>query len=181
LVGAARELFVERDFELVTTAEILERSGVSRGALYHHFPSKVDLFRAVYEASEWRVLGLLATDMAAAETPFGALLAGARAYLRLAERDEEFRRIGLTQARTVFGWARWRAAAEQIGIAAARAAVEAALEAEELRPVDPEAAALILIGVLLEAAMPIVHAEDRAAARARSEAVVVALLEGLRR
>ena len=33
---------MERDYDLVSTEEILERAGVSRGALYHHFPTKLD-------------------------------------------------------------------------------------------------------------------------------------------
>ena len=32
---AARDLFMEREYDQVSTAEVLERSGVSRGALYH--------------------------------------------------------------------------------------------------------------------------------------------------
>ncbi len=40
-------LFIERDYEHVSTDEILRSAGVSRGALYHHFPGKLDLFEAV--------------------------------------------------------------------------------------------------------------------------------------
>ena len=54
---------MERDYDRVSTEEILERSGVSRGALYHHFPSKLDLFRAVYTASERRNLRLMAAGV----------------------------------------------------------------------------------------------------------------------
>jgi AcrR family transcriptional regulator len=181
LVEAARDLFVQHDYDDVSTAQILERSGVSRGALYHHFPSKLDLFAAVYEDSERRVIARIAESLAAAPTPFAALLEGARAYLRQCEGDEEFRRIGLTQSRAVFGWERWRSAASDLGIAVVLAAVSAAIEAGELPPLDPEATAIVLLGALIEAAMLIVVAEDRADARSRSERTIVALLEGLQR
>ena len=101
VVEAARDLFMEREYDRVSTAEVLARSGVSRGALYHHFPSKRDLFLAVYEASERRVIQLVAAGTEGAATPFEALLAAARRYLELCEDDEEFRRIGLTQSRVV--------------------------------------------------------------------------------
>jgi AcrR family transcriptional regulator len=39
-----RDLLLERDFDQIATEEILARAGVSRGGMYHHFASKVDLF-----------------------------------------------------------------------------------------------------------------------------------------
>ncbi len=181
LIEAAHDLFMERDYADVSIGEILERSKASRGALYHHFPSKLDLFEAVFEASERRVIERIAAGMGTAESPFEALVAGARAYLRQCETDEELRRIGLTQSRAVLGWEGWRAAATELGIGMMLIAVIAAIEAGELPPRDPEASALVLLGALIEAAMLIVAADDRAAARERSEAVIVDLLEGLRR
>ncbi|HEX3735483.1 MAG TPA: TetR/AcrR family transcriptional regulator [Solirubrobacterales bacterium] len=180
LVEAARDLFMERDYDLVSIEQILERSGVSRGALYHHFPTKLDLFLAVYRASETRVIEQIAAQMSDSAGPFAALVDSAKVYLDLCETDEEFRRIGLTQSRTVLGWEGWRAAAGELGLAVVLALVGAAIDAGELPPRDPETVAQILLGALIEAAMLIVVAEDRAAARKRSELVILDLLEGLR-
>src|SRR5436305_2464515 len=181
VVEAARDLFMEREYDWVSTAEVLARSGVSRGALYHHFPSKRDLFLAVYEASERRVIQLVAAGTEGAATPFEALLAAARRYLELCEDDEEFRRIGLTQSRVVLGWEGWRSVANELGIGVAVALVKASIEAGELPALDAETTALVLLGALIEAAMQIVVAEDRGEARRRSETVIVEMLEGLRR
>lgn len=172
---------MERDYGDVSTGEIIERSGVSRGALYHHFASKQDLFKVVFETGERRILGLVIERAMAAASPFGALLESARAYLQLSETDEELRRIGLLQSRVVLGWEGWRATATELGIGVALAAVSAAIEAGELAPHDPEMTAIILLGSMIEAATLIAVAPDRRAARERSEAVVVELLEGLRR
>jgi AcrR family transcriptional regulator len=180
LVAAAHELFVERDYDEVSTDEILTRSGVSRGAMYHHFPTKLDLFRAVFEASEQRALGLVADQLVSATDPFAALLLGAKAYLRLAETDQDLRRIGLTQSRAVLGWSGWHEAATNLGIGVVRAIVSSAIEAGQISPRDSETTAQILLGALIEAAMLIVVAEDPAIARERSEAVIVELIEGLR-
>jgi len=181
LVEAAHELFMERDYEQVSTAEILARSGLSRGALYHHFPTKLDLFRAVFMASERRVIDRIAAAAPASASPFELLLALARGYLRAAETDAELQRIGLGQSRAVLGWEGWRAACTELGIGAALAVVAAAIEAGELPPRDPETTAIVLLGAMIDAATLIAVAEDRAAARERSEAVIVDLLEGLRR
>jgi AcrR family transcriptional regulator len=172
---------MERDYEQVSTEQILERSGVSRGALYHHFPTKLDLFRAVFVASERRVIDRIAARASASSSPFEALLALATGYMHAAESDEELRRIGLGQSRAVLGWEGWRAACTELGIGVALAAVGAAIEAGELPPHDPETTAIVLLGAMIDAAMLILVVEDRAAARERSEAVIVDLLEGLRR
>lgn len=181
LIETARDLFVERDYDEVSTEEILERSGLSRGALYHHFPSKLALFEAVFEASEWRAMERIAAEAATAATPFDALLASSRAYLRRCETNEEMRRIGLLQSRKVMGWEGWREAAGELGIGLALAVVTAAIEAGELAPYDAETTALVLLGTLIEAGTLVAVADDRRAARERSEAVVIDLLEGLRR
>jgi AcrR family transcriptional regulator len=181
LIAAAHELFLERDYDDVSTEAILERSGVSRGALYHHFPAKRDLFVAVYEASERRAIARIAEGAGRAAGPMDALVAGALAYLREAETNEEMRRIGLTQSRAVLGWEGWRAVAIELGLGAMIGGVEAAIEAGELPPNDPETTATVILGALIEAAMLIAVADDRATARARSEAVITDLLDGLRR
>jgi AcrR family transcriptional regulator len=180
-VDAAHELFVERDYDLVSTNEILERAGVSRGALYHHFPTKLDLFKAVFQASERRVIDRIAAQAPASATPFEAILHLAKGYLRAAETDTELRRIGLGQCRAVLGWEGWREACGELGVGLAVAGATAAIEAGELPPHNPETVGIVVLGAMIEAAMLIVVADDPAAARERSEAVIVDLLEGLRR
>ncbi|HKI66913.1 MAG TPA: TetR/AcrR family transcriptional regulator [Solirubrobacterales bacterium] len=180
VVAAARDLFLEREYDDVSTEQILDRSGVSRGALYHHFPTKLDLFRSVYEASERGVLERVAAAALDAADPFEALLLGASAYLKLAESDEELRRLGLTQSRAVLGWSGWREVAADLGIGVIRAMVEAAIDAGQLKPHDPETTAHILLGALIEAAMLIVVADDPPTARQQSEQVIDDLLRGLR-
>lgn len=172
---------MERDYTQVSTEEIIERSGVSRGALYHHFPTKLDLFRAVFIVSERRVIDRIATRIPTSASPFDALLALARGYLYAAESDEELGRIGLGQSRAVLGWEGWREACAELGVGLTLAGVTAAIAAGELPPHDPETMAIVFLGALIDAAMLIVIAEDRTVARERSEAVIVDLLEGLRR
>ncbi len=182
VLAAATELFVERDYEEVSIEEIIGLSGVSRGALYHHFPTKLELFKAVFQASERRVLERIASQLTGASgSPLGALVESAQAYMRAAETDLELQRIGLGQSRAVLGWEGWRQAAAELGVGFALAGVTAAIEAGELPPHDPEVLAIIVLGAMIEAAMLIVVAEDRSLARERSEAVVTDLLTGLRR
>src|SRR5688500_18603743 len=46
LLAAARELLATRSFSDIPASDIVARAGVTRGALYHHYPAgKPDLFR----------------------------------------------------------------------------------------------------------------------------------------
>ncbi|WP_414167993.1 ScbR family autoregulator-binding transcription factor [Streptoverticillium reticulum] len=49
VLEAAAEVFADRGYEAATITEILDRAGVTKGALYFHFPSKEDLARDVLE------------------------------------------------------------------------------------------------------------------------------------
>ncbi len=180
VLAAARRLFIERDYGEVSTADVLERAGVSRGALYHHFPSKLELYREVWRDSERRLMERLAASAAGAETPFEALIAGGHAYLDEAATNRELQRIGLLQSRTVLGWEAWREGIQDLGLAAMRGAVEAAIEAGEIRRTDPEATAHLILAALIEAALLIATAKDREAARRAAELPLMEMLEGLR-
>ena len=117
LLEAATKLFIEHDYADVSTEEILGAAGVSRGALYHHFSSKRDLFREVFDASEARAMARIAESLAGIEDPFELLIAAARSYLREAETSEELRRLGILQSRVVLGWEGWREVASNYGLA----------------------------------------------------------------
>src|SRR5947208_9897321 len=86
LVAAARELFAERGYAAVGTEEIVRAAGVTRGALYHHFSGKKQLFQAVYEDVEQKLVERIAESaISSASDPLQALHAGAQAFLDACE------------------------------------------------------------------------------------------------
>jgi AcrR family transcriptional regulator len=180
LLEAATALFVERDFADVGTEEILARAGVSRGALYHHFPSKRDLFREVFDASEARTVERLAQRLVGIGDPFEMLVAAARGYLREVETSEELRRIGIMQSSVVLGWEGWRAVADKYGLAVTRAVLGAAMEAGVIKQRDLTTLSHLVLAALWESARLIATADDRADARAAAEPIVLDIVEGLR-
>jgi len=81
LLDAARALFVGKGYADTSTPEIAVAAGITRGALYHHFVDKRDLFRQVLQRESQAV----AADIEAAApeqlSPREALLEGSKAYL----------------------------------------------------------------------------------------------------
>src|ERR671911_2580620 len=83
LIQAALELFTERGYPGVGTEEIVARARVTRGALYHHFRDKKDLFRAVHEQLEGELAQTIGARLAGgpADDPIALLRLGVRAFL----------------------------------------------------------------------------------------------------
>src|SRR5882672_5427745 len=81
LLRVARELFGQRGYANVGTEEIVERAGVTRGALYHHFNGKRELFAAVHEQLEQEIVTGIAGLMGEVADPVEMLRAGLVAFL----------------------------------------------------------------------------------------------------
>ena len=82
LLDAARTLFVEKGYGDTATPDIVKTAGVTRGALYHHFADKLDLFRAVIDREAGDVADAIARDASAGSDPTDQLRTGAKAYFK---------------------------------------------------------------------------------------------------
>lgn len=179
LVAAARALFTERGYAATSTTEVVERAGVTRGALYHHFPAKDDLFRAVFEQLEAEVTEHVAEEALAGADPFEQLRVGSRAYLDVCL-DPAVQRVVLVEGPSVLGWERWQEIEQRYGYGLVAAGIEAAMAAGliETQPVEP--LAHVLFGALTEAGMVVARAGDPRAARSDMDEAMDRLLDGLR-
>jgi AcrR family transcriptional regulator len=178
LLRVGRELFAERGYADVGTEEIVARAGVTRGALYHHFADKRDLFRAVHEQLEQALVADIGERIGGIEDPWELIVTGVRAFLDSCT-DPAVRRIALLDAPAVLGWAEWREIDERYGLGLVGFGLQNAMDRGVLaqRPVRP--LAHLLMGAMAEAAMVIANAEDPAAARDEVEAPLLALVAGL--
>ena len=174
LLDAARALFADKGFAATGREEIVERAGVTRGAMYHHFASKEALFQAVYEQIESE---LMAAIMAAAETttdPVEMLRRGASAFLDAAA-DPAVRRVVLLDAPSVLPPALRRELTEQYGLGATRAVLEAAMQLGQVRDAPVDALATIVLAAMHAAAELVAEGLDRGAVGE----IVDRMIEGL--
>src|SRR5512141_1274066 len=142
LMAAARPLFAERGYAGVGTEEIVRAAGVTRGALYHQFADKRELFAAVVEQVEAEVTQRTARAAVAsgASDPLAVLRVGAIGWLEACS-EPEVQRIGLVENE-----------------------LREAVEAGSLAPQPVSALAHVLMGALDEAALYVATADDQEAA-----------------
>ena len=180
LVSAARALFGASGYAGVGTEEIVRAAGVTRGALYHQFRDKADLFAAVAEEVEAEIADRIAAGAAeaAADDPVGALRIGARLFLDACA-EPEVERIILLDAPAVLGWEAWRDLAGRYGLGLVQVALQTAMDAGVIvaQPVVP--LAHVLVGALDECALYIAGAEDPAAAREQCVAIFDRILRSI--
>ena len=179
LIRAASELFSERGYGAVGTNEIVERAGVTRGAMYHHFREKKDLFRAVYEQAEQELIGASVARIEGVEDPWERILAGVRGFFDACE-DPRLRRITLVDAPAVLGWQEWRDVGKRYVFGAVTFVLQDAMDKGVLRRADVTNLTHLFIAALGEAALLLASEADPVAAREGVEATLLALLEGLR-
>ena len=125
LIGAARARFTQDGYADTSINDICEDLGITKGALFHHFKSKQDLFAEIWqrlqiemdaEARDAAVEARSLTD------PYSAFLAGCRVYLKYATRLE-YQKIVLIDGPSVIGLQGWYEQDNDLGSENVRAGV----------------------------------------------------------
>jgi AcrR family transcriptional regulator len=178
LIAIATRLFAEHGYEGASVEAVLQDSGLSRGALYHHFAGKEALFEAVLESVEADISRKVIEATAGLADPMAALREGCLAWIRLAG-DPVVRRIVLVDAPSVIGWQRWREVEERYAFGMLKAALEASAGPAGLRPALIDPFAHMLLASVNEIALVISRADDTAAATRMGEAAIDELLRRL--
>ncbi|MCX2967646.1 MULTISPECIES: TetR/AcrR family transcriptional regulator [Streptomyces] len=178
LLAESRRLFADAGYGQVALAEIVQRAGLTKGALYHHFTGKADLFRAVLEEVQLDVAREVARAADAHDDPWDQLVAGCTAFLR-ASTAPGVQRVMLVDGPAVLGWAQWRALDEAASVRHLSEALTALVDAGEL-PAQPVAPLThLLSGAMNEAALWLAATDDPDALPATVRALT-RMLEALR-
>jgi AcrR family transcriptional regulator len=178
IIATARRLFAAAGYEGTSTETVLQESGVSRGALYHHFENKEALFAAVLDAVEADIATATARAAANIADPVEALRAAFDAFLGLAC-DPEVRQIVLIDAHSVVGWQKWREIDERHGFGRLKQALKIVAATGRMREDMVDIFAHILTASLIEVAFLIARAPDPAVAAQTGRSAVNELLDRL--
>jgi AcrR family transcriptional regulator len=179
LVAAAEELFAGQGYAATSIEDVVRRARVTRGALYHHFRSKQELFEAVLERIETDIVARITAAIEQAEGDhWQRSLAGMQAYLDLCM-EPGIGEISLRQAPAALGWKRWREIEERHALGLIRANLEILMADGLIRQGPVDVLARIVFAALTEAALLITAAADPAPARRQAAESLIALLSGL--
>jgi AcrR family transcriptional regulator len=178
LIKVATGLFAVRGYEDTPIEEVLRVAGVSKGALYHHFPNKEALFEAVFREQCARSMDHIKKAAVEATDPLDMLRSGCQAWLDMTM-DPSVRRITLIDGPGVLGWQRWREIDQEHYVGLVKHALEAATEAGQIRAQNIDLMAHLACAMLGEAAMLIAQAQDPVAARQDAGLAVNRLIDAV--
>jgi AcrR family transcriptional regulator len=179
LLRAARELFAEQGYAHTGTEQLVQHAGVTRGALYHHFDSKLALFEAVFVEIEEEFIETAAEVFAPGASAWDNLVAGCRAYLDTCLR-QDVRQIVLLDGPAVLGPDRWRELEDQYALVGVLAALQVAMDEGVVAPRPPVPLARMVLAAVNEAGLFIAQSPHPRAARREAGQAFDALLDGLR-
>ena len=178
LVSVARELFTEQGFAATSIEDITQQAGAAKGALYHHFTGKHELFRAVYEAVEADAVAAVMAAALAEREPWAGVRAGLSAFLD-ACLEPAFRRIVVLESVTVLQHEVHEGGIEHVELPMLRTVLTPLTASNHLPGVAVEPLAHVALGGLYGAALFIARSSNPTAAREEVDAVLDTLIGGL--
>ena len=178
LLREARAIFASAGYEAAATEEIVKQAKVTRGALYHHFKDKRDLFEAVVEEVARGIATTIDDMTVPVSDPLEMLIEGMRAFLD-ACLDPAVRRIYLIDAPAVLGWHRWREIDAPHGVRSLREGIAAVLAVRPDPALAIEPLTFLLSGASNEAALWVAEAKDEKTARRTMDRALSELIERL--
>lgn len=177
LIAAARRAFAEQGYAAASMDELTARAGLTRGALYHNFGDKKGLLAAVVHQIDSEMAARAQERAARANSAWQALLGEGVAYIEMAL-DPEVQRIVLLDGPAVLGDpSQWPS--QSSCLQATRVVVERLIAEGTIKPVDAEAAARLLSGAALNAALWIAASDNPEDVLPKAVAAFKALAEGL--
>jgi AcrR family transcriptional regulator len=160
IVVAARERFGTEGYAATSVDDIAADAGRTKGAVYHHFRDKADLFARVFTAEQWRIAGAIA-EATRSPDPIAVLADGVADYLGLIARSPLSARITLIDGPGVLGWQEWRSCGDGPFRTMLRDAIGRADDDGQVsRRYSVDLLAELMLGAVTEAAHNVANSPD---------------------
>jgi AcrR family transcriptional regulator len=178
VLEGARDLFVERGFDATSVDGIARVAEVSKGAVYHHFSDKKDIFAELLAGVQETAMGSVISAVEQAGTDWNRITVAVHTFLESYAQDSKARLI-LKQAPSVLGRDGIREVNERVALPFVRGWLEQLRDNGRLHPVPIEPTARILFGLLCEATTLVTDSDDPIAASGDIETIILYFFGGL--
>jgi AcrR family transcriptional regulator len=179
IISAAVTRFAADGFAGTSIDAVAEQARVSKGAVYHHFTDKAELFEAAFIAMEERLLADVGAALAGIDDPWQLIAAGTDAFLAQCGRPD-FCRIALQEAPAALGWQRWKQVEERYFLGLVTAGLDNLARAGLIDVPSTPIAARMFLAAAGEAGLTLATSPNPAADRPRMADLLMRLLTGLR-
>ena len=181
LIQIARAHFTEHGYTNTALESIVQEANITRGAVYHHFRSKKELFRSVLEAVQQEVAERVEHEASLGEDVWQQLYLGCRAFV-LAAVEPQNKRIMLIDGPAILGWDVWRAMDANHSMRLLREQLEMMQNQGNFQDVPLDAMTYFLSGALNETSLWLAHESSlRPAALEDTMKVIALFLEGIKK
>ncbi|MGA8371039.1 MAG: TetR/AcrR family transcriptional regulator, partial [Acidimicrobiales bacterium] len=178
LVESATGLFASKGFSATSLDEVATNARLTKGAIYHHFASKVDLFEAVCDHLVVDSVEQMSQVSSAAPNAWDGALAALDIFLET-ELDPVMQRVCFIEGPAAMGFERWWAFGERYYVEPIRTILNRMTAEGELDVPDRDTLAQMLFGTITAGVLHLVRSEDPRAEVARVRDVVVRIMVGL--
>jgi AcrR family transcriptional regulator len=179
LLDNATQLFADRGYAGTSLDEVVAAARVTKGALYHHFPSKLALFESVFDRLQEKTTREIEKKISRAKDPWERAQVGLQAFLDVC-REPHFRRICLQEGPVALGHERWTEAERAASLGIVQRTVDDLLK--DLGGADglSQSFAIVFYGAIRSASEYVADAADPDAAAEEVQATIGAILAGMR-
>jgi len=178
LLDSAAACFLEAGYAATSLDAVAKRARVTKGAIYHHFASKRDLFLAVLERQE--ELNSRTVQLAGAQggDAWGSIVAAFDAFLETISHPV-YQRLCWVEGPAALGFEDWWACGERYEIEVIRSQLDRVAEAGLLLVEDLDMLAHVLFGAVAAGVLAMARSDDPARERARFRAVMLQVIHGM--
>ncbi|MCW2854911.1 MAG: TetR family transcriptional regulator [Marmoricola sp.] len=181
LVDEAAKLFTSQGYAATSLDAIVSGARVTKGALYHHFSGKQEVFEAVFEKLEGDASKHIRKALKGSRDPWEKALIGLRAFMEIVQ-DAGYQRVVIQEGPAVLGYERFREQEERSSFGLVQDMVRSVLELSTVEVSEDmlETFSRIFFGAMSAAGESVSTATNPKAAVAQVETAIAFILAGLR-
>ncbi len=183
LLRVAMQEFSEKGYAGASTETIVKNAEVTRGALYHHFKNKQDLFHGVFRLAQQDIGARIELGVVNADNSWEELLFGCYGFLEACS-EPILQQIVVIDAPSVLPWNSYREADTTnagSGLALLRECIEGLHQQRVIVSLPLDALTHLLSGAMDEAAVWVAQSDNPQKALKDAKLALTKLLEGIKR